>query len=263
MKTLITKLNISGVEFFETTKKVKFTQKPWSCIPTLNHGYWDVKNGLGLSGKLIKFRYSEVMEKYILLSKEQTHNTSSVIQKGKRNWSNDRHVLLILCSNNKNPIIIAENLAELSISRSFNFSVIRTSIFFFKWRMWKRKKQRKEEKKDQNIFSGTWVYKIWLRQIHQIKFSQHSVHWDSGSMWLKFSPVWMATCNLSVYFNFKQIELFSYTSGWSLIVPKMTDKELSPQPLNLTNNKSKSTSRLSKQPHWWLGSIQLTPLLRN
>jgi len=145
MKTVITKLNISGVEFFETTKKVKFTQKPWSCIPkkvkftqkpwscipTLNHGYWDVKNGLGLSGKLFQFRYSEVMEKYILLSKEQTHDISLVIQKGKRNRSNDRNVLLILCSNNKNPIIIAENLAELSISRSFNFSVIRTSIFFF------------------------------------------------------------------------------------------------------------------------------------
>ena len=144
MKTVITKLNISGVEFFETTKKVKFTQKPWSCIPTLNHGYWDVKNGLGLSGKLFQFRYSEVMEKYIILSKEQTHDISLVIQKGKRNRSNDRNVLLILCSNNKNPIIIAENLAELSISRSFNFSVIRTSIFFF----FKVKNVEKKETKE-------------------------------------------------------------------------------------------------------------------
>ena len=153
MKTLITKLNISGVEFFETTKKVKFTQKPWSCIPTLNHGYWDIKNGLGLSGKLIKFRYSEVMEKYILLSKEQTHNTSSVIQKGNRNWSNDRHVLLILCSNNKNPIIIAENLAELSISRSFNFSVIRTSIFFFLSEECGKERNKGRKRRKTRIFS--------------------------------------------------------------------------------------------------------------
>lgn len=102
--------------------------------------------------------------------------------------------------------------------------------------MWKRKKERKEEeeKKDPNFFSGTWIYEIWLRQIHQIKFSQHSVHWDSGSMWSKFSPVWMATSNLSVYFNFKPIELFSCTPVGSLIVPKMTDKELSPRPLSLT-----------------------------
>ena len=27
--------------------------------------------------------------------------------------------------------------------------------------MWKRKKQRKKEKKDQNIIFGSWVYKIW------------------------------------------------------------------------------------------------------
>ena len=39
MKAVITKLDISGVEFFKTTKKVKFMQKPWSCISTLNHGY--------------------------------------------------------------------------------------------------------------------------------------------------------------------------------------------------------------------------------
>lgn len=46
-------------------------------------------------------------------------------------------------------------------------------------------------------------------------------------MWSKFSPVRMATSNLSAYFNFRQIKLFNYTSGWLLIIPKMTDRVVS------------------------------------
>lgn len=58
-------------------------QKPWSCIPTLNHGYWEVETGLGLNGQLIKFRYSEVMESIFYYPKDRAKTFPQLSRKEK------------------------------------------------------------------------------------------------------------------------------------------------------------------------------------
>lgn len=156
--------------------------------------------------KLIKFRNLKVMKSVFYNPKNRAQAIPQFSRMEKRIGALIDNVLLIFDSNNENSIIIAENL-EINDPWDRVFQLLCSRDFYVKEKRKKeveKKERKRKEKEDQNFFSGTWAHEVWLRQIHQIKFTWHSIHWDTlGNVCLKFSPAWMATSNLSVNFNFK------------------------------------------------------------